>query len=624
MFTTAQRARIAIVCLASMALSPVLAREGGGGFRGGGGAGGGGFSGHRPGGAPSGGPSLGGPTGGGGTPHTAPTHPGGAPSVPHPAGGGAPHPGGGGAPHPGGGGAPHPAGGGGPHPGGGGAPHGVGIHGGEPMHGGVGGNHFGGPGHAGPNGHFAGNIHQPGPHWNNYHQAFIGGHPVHLAWSGYRPSYYYHPWYHGPWGGPAWGWGWGFGPGLTFGIAAGVGFGVGIGVGAGWGYPVYYGPYGPYGYWGRPLGWGFGGWGLGTTVYYSGYYPYYNPYYYTPVGYPNAVVVYDYSRPIQVAIQAPPGSATGGLPGAPPPANLYDGSSPTVVSNPADQKPDNPAFDMARDSFKRGDYRAALMDADNAIKRTPGDAVVHEFRSLTLFALGDYRQSAAVAHSLLAVGPGWDYTTMMSLYPDPFVYSEQLQRLESYVEQHPRAADAHFLLAYHDMIGSRKEAALAELRQVVRLMPSDRLANELLTMVKGPKSSDPGPSPGNPPDALPGDPNGGPNGPTGIADSSSPPPDLPAVDKLKLVGSWSASRDDGSKFRLTMTEDGNFNWKYSAPNQKGVDFSGTYSVDGPVLVLQRKEGGALAGTAQLRGDNDLNFKLVGAPPEDNGLDFGRF
>jgi hypothetical protein len=235
-----------------------------------------------------------------------------------------------------------------------------------------------------------------------------------------------------------------------------LGLGTGIGLAASWGYPTYYGPYVPYGYWGRPLGWGFGGWGLGTTVYSSGYYVYYNPYYVVGT-YP---VVY--AQPIPVAIQAPPGT----------PAANFTASDTDTPAAP----PDNIAFDMARQSFKRGDYAAALRDVDNALRKSSSDAVMHEFRALTLFALRDYRQSAAVVHSVLSVGPGWDYTTMTSLYSDPFTYTEQLRNLEEYAHSHPRAADAHFLLGYHDMIGSRNDDAAAELKQVVQLMPSDRLA----------------------------------------------------------------------------------------------------------------------------------------------------
>ena len=448
-------------------------------------------------------------------------------------------------------------------------------------------------------------MHSPGAHWNGYHQAYIGNHAVHLAHAGYYPSYYYHPWYHGPWGGHAWGWGWGFGPGVTFGLA---GSAWGISVGPAWGYPVYYGPYGPYGYWGRPLGWGFGGWGLGSTVYTSGYYVYTNPYY-SPVIY--STVVYDYSRPIPVVVQVPHVPLAGSSLGT----QLPD-SAPL---------PQNPAFDAARDAFRRGDYPTALADVDSAIRTNPSDAVMHEFRSLVLFATRDYRQSAAVAHSILAVGPGWDYTTMSSLYPNPFVYSDQLRHLEDFTREHPRAADAHFLLAYHSMINSRKEAAMEELQQVIQLMPNDRLAGELLTMVKGPpkvkQTPQPVPSPFPEPKTtfdgtetpFPGNPDPTP----AVAATSTPEP----VNKGLLPGTWNASREDGSRFRLSLFEDGRFSWNFTSPDQKSEELKGTYSVDGPVLVLERKEGGALAGTARFVGDDQMNFKLVGAPPEDKGLNF---
>lgn len=470
----------------------------------------------------------------------------------------------------------------------------VGIHGTSPVvHGPVVGlNHVGYVGH-GPV--YAANLHAPGPHWNTYHQAYIGSHPMHLAWSGYRPSYYYHNWYHGPWGGHNWGWGWGYGPGLSFGIG-----GIGVGAGSGWGYPAYYGPYGRYGYWGRPLGWGFGGWGLGSWVYSSGYYPYYNPYY--AVGsYP--VVVYNYARPIPVAVQAPASPVSG---------------APTLLNDPSTD-PGNPAFDAARQAFTQGDYMTALSNVDSALAKSQSDAVMHEFRSLVLFALGDYRQSAAVIHSVLAVGPGWDWTTMSGLYPDPQIYSDQLRRLEQYANGHPQAADAHFLLAYHDMIGNRKDDAAAELQQVVRLMPTDRLAGELLTMVKGPAS----PPQSNRPPVDPNDPANDQlpvNLPAPAPEASN---DTAPIDQSLLPGTWNASRDDGSKFRLTMTNDGKFTWKYSSPNQKGDEFSGTYSVDGAVLALERKEGGALAATATFMNDRSMNFKMVGGPPEDKGLDFAK-
>lgn len=464
---------------------------------------------------------------------------------------------------------------GGPHP----------IHAGPPVgHPGIG---------PGPNRmhdpHYAGMMHTAGPHWNGYHQAYIGHHPVPLAYAGYRPSYYYHPWYHGPWRGYPWGWGWGFGPGVAFGIG---GAGWGLTVGNTWGY----GPYGPYGYWGYPLGWGYGGWGLGTVAYTSGYYPYYNPYY-APVVY--QTVVYDYSRPIPVATQAPGGTAATAASTSPAPAD--------------------PVFDAARNAFRAGDYQTALTHVDSAIAKNPSDAVYHEFRALALFARRDYRQSAAVLHSLLAVGPGWDWTTMSSLYSDPATYTQQLRGLEQYVVTNPQAADAHFVLGYHYMIGGHKDAARLQLQQVVTLMPNDRLAGELLRMVKGPP-----PQTTTADAALPPTPN-----PPANDLNSVPPADAPVaaspteLDKTLLPGNWNATRSDGSKFALTLNEDGEFRWKYSAPNQSGDEFGGTYSTDGPVLILERKEGGALAGTATFSDDEHFSFKLVGAPPDDPGLSFTR-
>ena len=80
-----------------------------------------------------------------------------------------------------------------------------------------------------------------------------------------------------------------------------------------------------------------------------------------------------------------------------------------------------------------------------------------------------------------------------------------------------------------------------------------------------------------------------------------------------LSGEWKVHNDiSGNVSDMTCTL-----------TQKGEELTGTYSVDGPVLILERKEGGALAGTARFTGDNKLNFKLVGGPTEDKGLDFGR-
>ena len=55
--------------------------------------------------------------------------------------------------------------------------------------------------------------------------------------------------------------------------------------------------------------------------------------------------------------------------------------------------------------------------------------------------------------------PGWDWTTLCSLYADVDTYTEQLRALEHYVTANPNAIEARFLLVYHYMTSGHGEAA---------------------------------------------------------------------------------------------------------------------------------------------------------------------
>jgi hypothetical protein len=72
-----------------------------------------------------------------------------------------------------------------------------------------------------------------------------------------------------------------------------------------------------------------------------------------------------------------------------------------------------------------------------------------------------------------------DWDSMASLYPDTPTYQKQLRGLENYVKEHPKAAYAHFLLAYHYLVLDEKEAATEELAAVVKLEPKNQLAKNL-------------------------------------------------------------------------------------------------------------------------------------------------
>jgi tetratricopeptide (TPR) repeat protein len=137
-------------------------------------------------------------------------------------------------------------------------------------------------------------------------------------------------------------------------------------------------------------------------------------------------------------------------------------------------------FDQSREAFAKGDYKQALDLCNQTLKSMPNDAVVHEFRALTQFALQNYGEAAAGAYAVLSAGPGWNWTTLSSLYANAADYTPQLRALEAYVKENPNSSDARFLLAYHYLAAGHPDAARRQLLEVDKLTPNDRLVKQLL------------------------------------------------------------------------------------------------------------------------------------------------
>src|SRR5208283_349052 len=142
----------------------------------------------------------------------------------------------------------------------------------------------------------------------------------------------------------------------------------------------------------------------------------------------------------------------------------------------------------ARTAFMQGDYKTALAQVDQAIALVPNDTVLHEFRGQVLFALGRYKEAAAADYAVLSAGPGWDWTTLSSLYPSVDVYTEQLRALEQYAKSNPAASEAKFLLAENYLTCGYTDAATAQLKEVVQLNPKDQLSAQLLNSISAPNS----------------------------------------------------------------------------------------------------------------------------------------
>ena len=246
---------------------------------------------------------------------------------------------------------------------------------------------------------------------------------------------YHNGWVHGYWNGHNYaGWGW-------RNPYWGGGWGLGLGLG---------------------LGWGLSSWGYGSSLYGMGYLPYDNPYYAEDYGGGAVAAPYNYSQPI-------------------------DTSTP-----PADEAVTSPAmtlFDAGRASFQQGNYADALQQADAALAKLPGDTTLHEFRGLCLFALKRYDEAAAALYAVLSVGPGWDWATLVGLYPDVATYTAQLRALEEYCRAHKDSASARFVLVYHYLTQGHVEAAVSILKDVVALKPGDALSTKLLKQLDAPKEA---------------------------------------------------------------------------------------------------------------------------------------
>jgi len=220
-----------------------------------------------------------------------------------------------------------------------------------------------------------------------------------------------------------------------------------------------------HGYWGgwytRPWLWFGGGTGAGWLLS-DLYADYFNPYYARALD-----SVYDYGAPIPV-----PDSA------------LVDDSN--LEDEAADPNAANAAqlMEASRQAFLALDYAKAQSLIDQAVSLLPSDATLHQFRALVLFARGMYQDAAAVVYDVLAVGPGWDWPTLRSFYPDTATYEKQLRKLEAFATAHPEDAASRLLLAYQYLVIGDQNSGAKMLQSVVKLQPKDELAAHLLGMLQ--------------------------------------------------------------------------------------------------------------------------------------------
>jgi len=381
----------------------------------------------------------------------------------------------------------------------------------------------------------------------------------------------------------------GFGP-FGLGLLLGSGLG-GFGYGGYGGYGgLGYGGYGGYGAWGYPSGgYGYGGigsgyygpcnWLYGGSLYGYGYSSYSNPYY-SALSYGSPALAglsYDYSQPINM-----------------------------VSGPPAESAADEAAalFNSGRDSFKKGDFGQALQQSDAALARNPNDASLHEFRALCLFALGRYDEAATALYAVLSVGPGWDWPTLINLYPNINVYTSQLRALESYAKNNPQSASSRFVLAYQYATEGFLDDAANVLKQVVALKPNDTLSAKLLEQIQAAQQK------------PAGAPATAPTVPEPVAANTTVP------EGATISGSWTTEPNADTRVSLAIQPGGAFQWQVTQKNQTR-EFSGTSNFGGGILTLVPDKTPPIVGRVTWTDPNHMTFRVVGDSPDAPGLSFAR-
>lgn len=250
-------------------------------------------------------------------------------------------------------------------------------------------------------------------------------------------------------------------------------------------------------------------------------------------------------------------------------------------------------LDKARHVFLCADYRKALEIIDDAITHAPGDPTLHEFRGLALFALERYQEAAGALHAVLASRPGWDWGTIRALYSRTALYNAQIRTLERFVQDHPGAGDAFFVLGYHYASTGFDGAAAAQFRIAARLNTTDVLSQKLadsLGTVHLPQV-----------------------GESSIELATSP-------QSFSPLGDYGAIRSDGVKIRLNLMGDQQFCWTINE-GEHAQQFRGTFSMEDNRLMLRQENTPMLVGEIRPLRGGGFRFKLNEDNPGDHGLFF---
>lgn len=151
-----------------------------------------------------------------------------------------------------------------------------------------------------------------------------------------------------------------------------------------------------------------------------------------------------------------------------------------------DQPQSNAQVTRAIRAFRDHRYREALRQLDTAAAQAPLDGSIELLRAQTLFAQGEFDQSAAALDRALATLPSAKWGTVLAdgsnYYHEEDIYSRQLKTLAGFVGKNPKDAAGHYLLAYHLGYQGRAADAVRELETAMALGRRDPQTVSLYTL----------------------------------------------------------------------------------------------------------------------------------------------
>jgi len=134
--------------------------------------------------------------------------------------------------------------------------------------------------------------------------------------------------------------------------------------------------------------------------------------------------------------------------------------------------------DQGNAAFNAGEYERAGRLYLSAVLADQNTEIARLFYGLAQFALGDYELAATAMRRAILIGSDMIErpVDLRSIYPDLQTFENHVERLYTFVSEHPGDRNALFLLGFVHYASAHPDQAVTYLRTLTDLDPTDELA----------------------------------------------------------------------------------------------------------------------------------------------------